>query len=353
MSKPLPLHSGRRCCADQASCAGPDNYCWANAEVGKHFYDANMRKTAHRAATQRKPDAPRMKLMQQISHHKGVYPIDEESAAARNIEAIAALVVRENYLPASKAVQQRNLLTRAVDYVFAHTRTYFTPLHIAGAAISAVILFIYAWILALTVRLVTRGTGTWPDFPSGSVLAVWHGSAGSILVGLRARMPRVPVAIMVASDPRGDCLALLCKLLGFRIVRGDSEHGGWEALSVLAQQLEHGMCALITADGGGPAREAKVGAVALASATGMPLFALGADCRPAIFERHKWDAARTPLPFGRVAIAVDNPHYLQLFKEAEEVEAARLWLQSALTSVSDTCRQALASQTERLDGYSG
>jgi lysophospholipid acyltransferase (LPLAT)-like uncharacterized protein len=81
----------------------------------------------------------------------------------------------------------------------------------------------------------------------------------------------------------------------------------------------------------------------------MPLVALGADCRPAIFERHKWDAARTPLPFGRVAIAVGKPHSSQLFREVGEVEAARLWLQSALSSASDTCRQALAPQPERLN----
>lgn len=288
--------------------------------------------------------------MQQISHHQELYLTGaEQSAAARNVGAIAAVLAGENHPLASPAVQQRKLFTRAVDHVFLLTRTYFPPLHIAGAAISAAILFIYTWILALTVRLVSAGKVTRPDFPAGSVLAVWHGSAPSVLVALRAQMPAVPVAIMVARDPRGDCLAWLCRLLGLRVVRGDSEHGGWEALAVLAQQVERGVCALITADGGGPAREAKVGAVALASATGRPLVALGADCRPAIFERHKWDAARTPLPFGRVAIAVGKPHSSQLFREVGEVEAARLWLQSALDEAADSCRQALGlSSLERL-----
>jgi lysophospholipid acyltransferase (LPLAT)-like uncharacterized protein len=152
-------------------------------------------------------------------------------------------------------------------------------------------------------------------------------------------MPAAPVAIMVARDPRGDCIALLCKLIGLRVVRGDSEHSGWEALTVLARHVERGSCALITADGGGRARRAKIGAVALASATGMPLVALGADCRPAIFERHKWDSARTPLPFGRVAIAVGKTSSLQLFRE--DIEAARLWLQSALDEGAQNCHQAL------------
>lgn len=217
----------------------------------------------------------------------------------------------------------------------------------AGAAISALVLFIYAWILALTVRLVSAGEGRWADWAAGSVVAVWHGSAPSVLVALRARMPAVPVAIMIARDPRGDCLAWLCRLLGLRVVRGDSDHAGWEALRILAREVERGTCALITADGGGRAREAKVGAAAIASATGAPLIALGADCRPAIYERHKWDAARTPLPFGRVALALGGSRKLPLFKDAGDVEAARLWLQSALCSASEICRQALARSAKR------
>lgn len=281
--------------------------------------------------------------MEQLSHHRGLYLTGaEESSAARNIKAIAALVAGGKHPVAAKAVRDRNLFTRAVDRVFLLTRTYFPPLHIACAAISAAILFVYAWILALTVRLVSVGEVRWPEFPAGSVLAVWHGSAPSVLVALRAQIPGVPIAIMVACDARGDCLAWLCRLLGLRVVRGDSDHGGWEALCALAQEVERGACALITADGGGSAREAKVGAVALASATGMPLVALGADCRPAIFERHKWDAARTPLPFSRLAIAVGKSRRLQPFGEADEVEAARLSLTAALTSASDLCRQVLA-----------
>lgn len=280
--------------------------------------------------------------MKRISHRQGLYPIGViESAAASSIRAIAALLTEESYPLASPADQDRRLFTQAVDAVFLFTRTHLLPLHLAGAAISAVILFIYAWILVLTVRVINAGQVRWPDFPVGCVLAVWHGSAPSLLIALRARMPRAPVAIMVARDPRGDCLALLCRLLGLRVIRGDSEHGGWEALVELAREIERGACVLITADGGGSAREAKVGAVALASATGRPLIALGADCRPAIFERHKWDSARTPLPFGLVAIVIGKSRVLPLFKSAPEVDAAREWLQSALNNALHTCRRAL------------
>ena len=76
---------------------------------------------------------------------------------------------------------------------------------------------------------------------------------------------------MISHDPRGDYLALLCRMIGFHVVRGDSEEGGWEALLELARELMNGASVILTADGGGPARQAKVGAIALASAVGVPL----------------------------------------------------------------------------------
>jgi hypothetical protein len=59
----------------------------------------------------------------------------------------------------------------------------------------------------------------------------------------------------------------------------------------------------IPADGGGPAHVVKVGALALASATRVPLVPLSANCHPAIVERRKWDAARNPVPFAKIAVA--------------------------------------------------
>jgi lysophospholipid acyltransferase (LPLAT)-like uncharacterized protein len=141
------------------------------------------------------------------------------------------------------------------------------------------------------------------------------------------------MAIMIARDPRGDCLALFCRLLGLRVVRGESGESGWEALAKLAQEMARGGCAVITADGGGPARVAKVGAVALAAATGASLLPVGADCRPAIYERHKWDRVRTPLPFGHVVIALGQPRDYPVLADLASLEEARRRLQDALDEV--------------------
>jgi lysophospholipid acyltransferase (LPLAT)-like uncharacterized protein len=146
---------------------------------------------------------------------------------------------------------------------------------------------------------------------------------------------------MIARDPRGDCLALFCRLLGLRVVRGESGESGWEALAELAREMARGGCAVITADGGGAARVAKIGAVALASATGAPLLPVGADCRPAIYERHKWDRVRTPLPFGHVAIALGQPRDYPALADLASIEEARRWLQDALNEVAATARRAI------------
>ena len=235
---------------------------------------------------------------------------------------------------AEKAVAGRNSWTRTIDHIFAFIRKYAWPLHSLSVFITAVILYCYARLVALTSRLQTGGEKVWPEVPAGSVLALWHRNAPSLLVAFLMRQPLAPCSIMIAGDPRGDYLALLCRLIGFQVVRGSSENHGWEALGELAKALQNGACVIITADGGGPARVAKVGAVALASAASAPLLPLAVDCRPALEERHKWDQARNPLPFGSILIAVASERTFEPFTNAEEIERARAWLGDELDRIS-------------------
>jgi len=195
---------------------------------------------------------------------------------------------------------------------------------------SAVMLFLYAQIVAVTARLEAAGTEGWPHVPAPCVLALWHRDAPSLLVAFVKRRPHVRTVIMIARDPRGDSLAILCRLIGLGVVRGDSGEGGWEALQELATELIDGACVILTADGGGPARIAKVGAIALASSTGVPLVALAADCHPAIQERHKWDAARNPVPFCKLKISLGPSHNFDFFEDLPSVEEARAWLEKTL-----------------------
>jgi lysophospholipid acyltransferase (LPLAT)-like uncharacterized protein len=178
----------------------------------------------------------------------------------------------------------------------------------------------------------------WPDIPAPCVLSLWHDDAPSFLVAFATRRPAVDLAILISLDARGDFLALLCRLLGFTVVRGGTEHG-WEVLIDLARKIEEDACVILTADGGGPAHVVKVGALALASATCVPLVPLSANCHPAIVERRKWDAARNPVPFARIAVALGEARTIEPLSNSETIEENRRYLQSALEELSIETRQ--------------
>jgi lysophospholipid acyltransferase (LPLAT)-like uncharacterized protein len=277
-------------------------------------------------------------------YNSGSCPEAEAGEALRHLQQILELIKQTGRIPQpTGAGRGRNLLTRTLDAALAAARRYAPPVHRLGAAIVAAAFFIYAYLLVLTVRLATVGERPWPDVPRPCVLAMWHGAVNSWVVAMAMRRPRAPLAIMVARDPRGDCLALLCRWLRLRVVRGESGERGWEALAELALEISRGACAVITADGGGPALVAKVGAVALASATGATLVPVGADCRPAIYERHKWDRVRTPVPFSRVVVTLGPSRQLPVFTDFASIEWTRCWLEESLNEVTAAARSPTAS----------
>lgn len=270
-------------------------------------------------------------------------PLSGGTGLAAEIARLSALRRRSNGTISSTAFHRtgRNRLTRTVDNILEFTRRYLGLIYCVLTRSGAALLYGYARAVRATAEIVTVGRYRWPDFPKGSVLAIWHGSAPSLLVAFTARRPAVPVKLMVARDPRGDCVALFCQWLGFEIVRGDAQHGGWGALAEIAGDVQNGDVALISPDGGGPPFFARVGAVALAAAAGVPLIPVGAACRPSLIERHKWDAPRNPLPYGRIAVACGEPLTFPAIQDAVSLEAARRRLQDALDSAAGEARRAL------------
>jgi lysophospholipid acyltransferase (LPLAT)-like uncharacterized protein len=228
----------------------------------------------------------------------------------------------------------RNLWTRTLDAVLGFIRRHAKPLHLLGLTTTAAILYLYARLVAFTARLVTSGYASWPNLRTPCVVALWHGDAPSLLVAFTMRRTKAPAVILVANDPRGDYLTLLCRMLGFEVVRTSGRRGDWSALAELAEKLKQGAFVIITADGGGPAKIAKTGAIALASATGVPLVPLVADCRLALQQSHKWDAARNPLPFSSVSVWMGNPRCFEPFVDRESIECARKWLEESLNTRS-------------------
>ena len=258
----------------------------------------------------------------------------ESSSPAARLARLAELITATHSHPRDTPKHaDRNSFTRLVDSGFALVRKYAPPVHAAGSLLTAILFFVYARVVAFTARLKSSGTSIWPDVPTPCVLALWHGDAPSLLVALVKRRPTTRVAIMVAGDPRGDFLALLCRMLRLEVVRGSDEQGGWTALAELAQRLTQGACVIITVDGGGPARVAKPGAVALASAAGVPLVPISADCHPAIQETRKWDTARNPVPFCSLTVLVGPAQRLDFFNDFASFEQARTRLEKTLNTL--------------------
>ena len=256
------------------------------------------------------------------------------ACVTRRLERMADLVTTHESQEDDDKEAGRNLWTRTLDGVISFIRRRAWPVHLLGLTLTAVIFYIYARLVALTARLATSGEATWPNVPAPSVVALWHGDAPSLLVAFAVRRTAAPSVILVASDPRGDYLALLCRMLGFEVVRTNGRHSGWSELTELAEKLKQGACVIITADGGGPARIAKWGAIALASATGVPLVPLKADCTRALQQSHKWDDARNPLPFSSVSVWMGTPRRFEAFVDRESIECARKWLEETLNKSS-------------------
>jgi lysophospholipid acyltransferase (LPLAT)-like uncharacterized protein len=262
------------------------------------------------------------------------------------IEQLAELVRHAGTPPhLSAPAAGRNAFTRRLDRWLLRIRKYAPPLHWTGALLSGLLMFAYAWLVARTSRLVTSGPINWPDLPDRCVLAIWHGSAPSLMAALAKSKPRSPIAIMVATEPRGDALTVLCRLLGLRVIRGDWEHHGWPAITRMAEVVTNGSCAIMTPDGGGPRHTARPGALVLAAAANAPLVPIGAECHPAVAQPKKWDKPRNPVPFGRIAISIDQPLHLEDFRDADDVEAARFRLQQALDSAHQVAAEAATADS--------
>lgn len=307
----------------------------------KSFQHSNMSEPANAAAAEGQPYTTGANLMNEREHRNAVYTVttaNADSAANLVLRRLGefGVLVRESHLfdDTLTGLAGRNLWTRSLDKLLKALRRYAPPLHFVGYLLTAIVLFLYARLLGFTTRLVTGGEERWPEIRGPAILALWHGDAPALITAFAAKQPRVEVCIMVGSDPRGDSLALLCRLLGLRVERGDNEEGGWEALAKLALLLEQGVSVLITPDGTGPARRVKPGILALASVTGVPIVPIGASCYPAVVQRRKWDAARNPLPFSRVSVVVGSRHTLPLIRDTKTLLKERDKIEEALTEAS-------------------
>jgi lysophospholipid acyltransferase (LPLAT)-like uncharacterized protein len=159
------------------------------------------------------------------------------------------------------------------------------------------------------------------------VAGVWHESMIAAGGCFRDRA----IAVPVSRSRDGELVDAVLHNLGFaESPRGSSSRGSASLLLQMIRRVRAGTVVGVLLDGPrGPARHAKPGALALASATGAPLVPVGFAARPAR-RFGSWDRTLLPLPFARVRCHYGPALSVPKRPAAERLEELRRELEQQL-----------------------
>jgi len=191
--------------------------------------------------------------------------------------------------------------------------------------------------LGRTWRVTT--TGPDPFALTGPVVgAVWH--EGLFVAAWRWRGRGMAVPVSRSRD--GDLIDGVLARLGFsESPRGSSSRGASSLLRAMIRAVRAGHIVAVLPDGPrGPARVAKPGAVALASAAGAALVPVGIAARPCL-RFGSWDRALLPLPFARVHCIYGAAIRLPKRSGDADVEHWRAELEASLDRLRDAAAREL------------
>ncbi len=168
------------------------------------------------------------------------------------------------------------------------------------------------------------------------ILAFWHNRQIGLL---RVASVLQPVSVLVSQHGDGEIITRIMARFGVGAVRGSSTRGGTGALrTMLAATREANMA--ITPDGPvGPRYEIKDGVVSLAALSGLPVFWVSWSSNR-VWRFNSWDRFMLPKPFAQLRFHAMGPLQLDKSMKREELEAARLDLQSRMRLQTATLDEA-------------
>lgn len=175
-----------------------------------------------------------------------------------------------------------------------------------------------------------------PDLPV--IVAVWHGQH-FLTSFLKRDEHRVKVLISRHRD--GEINAIVTERLGAGTIRGSGDHnreflrkGGVSAFKAMVSALNEGYNIVMTADVPKVSRNAGLGIVMLARATGRPIYPVAtATSRRKNF--NSWDKAAFNLPFSRGAVVLGEPIRVAAGPDDAALEAARKKVEAELNRVTE------------------
>lgn len=164
------------------------------------------------------------------------------------------------------------------------------------------------------------------------VLCFWHGRLMMMARLRKAGLGRIHVLISTHAD--GELIARAIENLGFSTVRGSSRRGGFAAMRELLQMIEQGDVATFTPDGPkGPRMRAQGGAVAAASAAGIPIYPLSVSTKRGPILK-SWDRFLVATPFNRGVYLVGEPLLVPPDLDDAGFETWRLRLEDSLNGLT-------------------
>jgi len=183
-------------------------------------------------------------------------------------------------------------------------------------------------LLAVTIRWEFVGE-RWRPGASPYLLAFWHSRILMMPHAYRGWDGR----LLISEHRDGAFIADAVERLGIRSVRGSSTRGGARAMLEMIRWARKGHSLGITPDGPrGPAERVRMGTVALAKKTGLPLRAVCYATRRHVRAR-SWDRFYIPLPFTRGVFVIGAPVYADAEDDEENLERFQ-------RAMDEVCRRA-------------
>jgi len=145
----------------------------------------------------------------------------------------------------------------------------------------------------------------------------------------------------------GEAMTKVEKALGYEVVRGSSNEGGFEALVEMIRRVrkDPALGACLAVDGStGPRGVAQSGVISLAQRTGGSILPVAASAKPALVLRRSWDRTAIPLPFARVQIVYGELIEVPPKLRPAETETLRARVEESL--------HALQREADELSGFS-
>lgn len=173
------------------------------------------------------------------------------------------------------------------------------------------------------------------------IIGFWHGRILPSVYYFRHR----GIVVITSQNFDGEWIARIIERFGFGTARGSSSRNAGAALRQLIRHLRSGRSTAFTLDGPrGPLREAKAGAIWLASATGCPILPFHMEADRA-WTLRSWDRAQIPKPFSTLSVVFGEPLFVPRDVDEQGIEAHRRLLEERLA--------ALVQRAERLAGRRG